>query len=250
MDGLELTGYLAAIVIGLALGLVGGGGSILTVPVLVYLLGINPVLSTAYSLFVVGLTSLVGAATYMRRHEVSYKTALILAFPSFISVFLTRKFILPSIPQEIFQIGNLHMSKSHFIMLLFAILMALASLSMIRHHHVEPHKHHHPPSYSAIGVFGIGLGFLTGTVGAGGGFLIIPILVLLAKLQMKHAIGTSLLIIAINSLIGFTGDVMVQQIDWQFLSIFSAMAVAGILTGSYLAGSIEASKLRPAFGWF
>ena len=128
----HVVGYLAAILIGVSLGLVGGGGSILTVPVLVYLIGINPVVSTAYSLFVVGMTSLVGASTYMRRKLINYKIALLFAVPSFISVFLTRKFLVPAIPEEVFSNGQLSVTKSHFIMLLFAALMTFASYAMIR----------------------------------------------------------------------------------------------------------------------
>ncbi|HSI89498.1 MAG TPA: sulfite exporter TauE/SafE family protein, partial [Adhaeribacter sp.] len=192
-DTFHAIGYIAAILIGISLGLVGGGGSILTVPVLVYLIGINPVVSTSYSLFVVGLTSLVGATAYMRRKMVNYRIALLFAFPSFISVFLTRKYLVPAIPEIIYSGAHFTLTKEHFIMLLFAALMTVASYAMIRRkplHGLEQHTPH-PLSYRFIWMLGGGLGVLTGTVGAGGGFLIIPALILFAGLEMKTAIGTS-----------------------------------------------------------
>ncbi|KAA9340528.1 sulfite exporter TauE/SafE family protein [Adhaeribacter soli] len=248
----HVVGYMAAILIGVSLGLVGGGGSILTVPVLVYLIGINPVVSTAYSLFVVGMTSLVGATTYMRRKLINYKIALLFAVPSFISVFLTRRFLVPAIPEEVFSNGQLSVTKSHFIMLLFAALMTFASYAMIRQKPLHGEEMISPRVVSKRFICALGavLGVLTGTVGAGGGFLIIPALVLFANLEMKTAIGTSLLIISVNSLIGFTGDISHHQIDWIFLSEFSLLAIGGILTGTYLSVFIPGQTLKPAFGWF
>jgi uncharacterized membrane protein YfcA len=252
LNTFHVAGYVAAILIGLSLGLVGGGGSILTVPVLVYLIGINPVISTAYSLFVVGTTSLVGSATYMRRKMVSYRTAFMFAIPSFISVFLTRKFLVPAIPEIIYNSSRFELRKEHFIMLLFATLMTFASYAMIRKKplHGEPLQNPRSISYRYIWVLGTILGLLTGTVGAGGGFLIIPALILFTNLEMKTAIGTSLLIIAINSLIGFTGDISEHQIDWVFLAGFSSLAIGGILTGTWLSVFIPGQALKPAFGWF
>lgn len=248
----HVIGYFAAILIGISLGLVGGGGSILTVPVLVYLIGMNPVISTSYSLFVVGLTSLVGATTYIRRKLVNYKTALLFTIPSFISVFLTRKFLVPAIPEIVFSSEAFTLTKSHFIMLLFALLMTFASYAMIRQKPLHGEEMIKPRLVSKRFIFALGavLGVLTGTVGAGGGFLIIPALVLFANLEMKTAIGTSLLIISVNSLIGFTGDISTHEIDWLFLSEFSLLAIGGILTGTYLSVFIPGQTLKPAFGWF
>ncbi|MBK0403951.1 sulfite exporter TauE/SafE family protein [Adhaeribacter sp. BT258] len=248
----HLVGYLAAILIGVSLGLVGGGGSILTVPVLVYLIGINPVVSTSYSLFVVGLTSLVGAATYMKRKLINYRTAIVFSIPSFISVFLTRKFLVPAIPEVIFENADFIIYKEHFIMVLFAGLMTVASYAMIRQKPLHGHTLPNPKviSYRFIWALGAILGVLTGTVGAGGGFLIIPALILFAGLEMKTAIGTSLLIIAINSLIGFTGDISTHHIDWIFLGGFSSLAIGGILTGTYVSTFVPGQTLKPAFGWF
>jgi uncharacterized membrane protein YfcA len=245
-------GYAAAIGIGLILGLIGGGGSILTVPVLVYLLGISPVLATAYSLFIVGLTSLFGAFTYMIKREISYKTGAIFAIPSFIAVYFTRKLFVPAIPQQIIELNGFAISKDMAIMLLFSVIMLWASISMI-------HNSNTDKSQSSIRRFnnplimleGTVVGFFTGLVGAGGGFLIIPALVLLARLPMKLAVGTSLMIIAAKSLIGFIGDVEAgQNINFQFLFIFSIIAIIGILLGSYISKFVSGERLKPVFGWF
>ena len=250
---MDTLGYFASILIGVSLGLIGGGGSILTVPVLVYLLGLSPVLSTAYSLFVVGTTSLVGSFTYMRKQLVNYRAALVFAVPSFITVFLTRKFLVPAIPDPVFTLGEFTLSKGAGIMGLFALIMLAAAFSMIRHK-VDKEKDSEGKgtsfNYPLIGLEGAAVGLLTGLVGAGGGFLIIPALVLLAKLPMKMAVGTSLLIIAAKSLIGFLGDVGQQAIDWNFLAIFTSLSVVGIFLGSYLTRFIPGEKLKRIFGWF
>lgn len=249
---MEYLGYLLAVFIGVSLGLIGGGGSILTVPVLVYVMKVEPVLSTAYSLFVVGLTALVGSVSYGRKGLLDYRTALIFGIPSIAAVYATRKFLVPVIPDPVFHLGDMAVSKNLFIMLLFAVLMVAASFSMIRskkngQEEQERERHY---SYPLIFAEGIVVGMLTGLVGAGGGFLIIPALVLLAGLPMKEAVGTSLLIIGAKSLLGFMGDLGHQTIDWQFLLLFSAFAVAGIFVGSALAKRISGDKLKPAFGWF
>jgi uncharacterized membrane protein YfcA len=203
----EIIAYGFAVLIGVSLGLIGGGGSILTLPVLVYLLGINPVLSTAYSLFVVGSTSLVGSVSYMKKGLVSYKTAIIFAIPSLTAVFLTRKYLIPLVPDELFTVGGFLVTKDIGIMIFFALVMLIASYSMIRDKREETNENQEPVyNIPLIIVEGILVGVLTGIVGAGGGFLIIPALVLLAKLPMKMAVGTSLLIIAAKSLFGFLGD--------------------------------------------
>ncbi|HSL89332.1 MAG TPA: sulfite exporter TauE/SafE family protein [Ignavibacteriaceae bacterium] len=248
---MELLGYIAAILIGISLGLIGSGGSILTVPVLVYLLNVDPVTATAYSLFIVGLTSLVGSASYMQKDLVSYKTAIVFSVPSFIAVFITRKFILPAIPDIIFTIGDFLFTKDLFVMIFFAVLMILAAISMIKNNKPDIIVNEQSFNYPLIMVEGFIVGILTGLVGAGGGFLIIPALVLLAKLPMKIAVGTSLLIIAAKSLIGFTGDLGIQrEINWGLLFLVSLLAVSGIFAGSYLSKFISSQKLKPAFGWF
>jgi len=249
-----MLGYFSSILIGVSLGLIGGGGSILTVPVLVYLIGLNPVISTAYSLFVVGTTSLVGSFTYMKKELVSYKTAVVFAIPSFITVFLTRKFLVPAIPDPVFVLGSFTLQKGAGIMGLFSLIMLAAAFSMIRHKEGDTEKDSAARTlvfnYPLIALEGAAVGLLTGLVGAGGGFLIIPALVLLARLPMKMAVGTSLLIIAAKSLIGFLGDLGQQNIDWNFLTIFTTLSVVGIFLGSYLTRFIASEKLKRLFGWF
>ncbi len=252
MDIVVLIGFAAAILIGVSLGLIGGGGSILTVPVLVYILGVDPVLATAYSLFVVGSTSLVGAGTYMKKGLVNYKTALVFAIPSFIAVFLTRKFLVPALPDPLFSVGQAIVTKNIGIMVFFAIIMLAASFSMIRNKKCVDCDENEPVKFNfpMIALEGSVVGVITGIVGAGGGFLIIPALVLLARLPMKMAVGTSLLIIAAKSLIGFLGDVSTQTIDWQMLLIFTGLSIVGIFIGSALSKKINEKILKTGFGWF
>lgn len=252
MDVIVIIGFAAAILIGISLGLIGGGGSILTVPVMVYILDIDPVLATAYSLFVVGSTSLVGAGTYMKKGLVNYKTALVFAIPSFIAVFLTRKFLVPALPDPLFSIGEAVITKNIGIMVFFALIMLAASYSMIFAKKCVDCNEDDPIvfNFPMIAVEGSLVGVITGIVGAGGGFLIIPALVLLAKLPMKMAVGTSLLIIAAKSLIGFLGDLSTQTIDWQLLLIFTGLSIIGIFIGSALSKKINEQVLKTGFGWF
>ena len=251
MEILEILGYFGALIIGVVLGLIGGGGSILTVPVLVYLLAINPVTATAYSLFVVGASALVGAFKNMQKKLVDFRTAIVFSIPAFIAVYATRKYMVPAIPESLFSIGGFEITKNIGIMLFFAIIMILASVSMIRENgkkKADAEKISY--NYPLIIIEGIVVGVLTGIVGAGGGFLIIPALVLLAKLPMKKAVATSLLIIAIKSLIGFIGDVQNMNIDWIFLAIFTGLSVVGMFVGIYLNKFIDGKKLKKGFAWF
>lgn len=251
MDITVLLGYVGAILIGVVLGLIGGGGSILTVPIFVYLLLIDPVLATAYSLFVVGVTAAVGAIRNIQKKLVDFKTAIVFAIPAFIAVYVTRKFIVPAIPEELFSVGDFLVTKNIGIMVFFALIMFLASISMIRRKKGgEDSDEVQKFNYPLILVEGLGVGVITGIVGAGGGFLIIPALVIFAKLPMKKAVATSLLIIAIKSLIGFIGDVENMVIDWSFLLTFSGLSVVGIFLGIYLNQFIDGNKLKKAFGWF
>ena len=246
-------GYIGALIMGLSLGLIGGGGSILTVPILVKLFEVPSVLSTSYSLFVVGLTSLVGSFSHIKMGNVNWRTALVFGAPSIVTVLLTRKYVMPAIPNSLFTIGGFEVTKAIAVLILFAILMVAASYSMIKPSKVKESDKTEVAHFNYPLILGEGLlvGFVTGLVGAGGGFLIIPVLVLMAKLTMKEAVGTSLIIIASKSLIGFLGGDLSNgsTIDWQLLLTFSAIAVVGILVGSSMSKKIPGSKLKPAFGW-
>jgi len=249
---MDIAGYSASIFIGISLGLIGGGGSILTVPVLVYLFSLDAVLATAYSLFIVGSTSVVGSFSYFKKGLVNIKTAIVFGIPSIAAIFLTREYLLPAIPQDVFTIGSYTITKNMLLMLLFAILMIAASYSMIRKDGQanDGATQKQQFNYFQILLQGIFIGVVTGLIGAGGGFLIIPALVNLLKLPMKTAIGTSLVIISINSLMGFLFSLSHTSVQWGFLLSIASIAIIGILIGSYLSTKIKATKLKPAFGWF
>lgn len=248
---MEIAGYIASIFIGIALGLIGGGGSILTVPVLVYLFFVDAVLATAYSLFIVGTTSVVGSVSYFMKGLVNVKTAVVFGIPSIAAVFLTRAYIVPAIPNEVFTFGDFMVTKSILLMLIFAVLMIFASYSMIKKDKLQEEKSDKQVfNYPLILIEGTVVGILTGLVGAGGGFLIIPALVILSKLPMKEAVGTSLVIIAAKSLLGFLGEGGESEIAWGFLLSVTTFAVLGIFIGMALSKKIDGKKLKPAFGWF
>lgn len=249
---MEIAGYVASIFIGIALGLIGGGGSILTVPMLVYLFRIDAVLATAYSLFIVGATSVVGSFSYFIKGLVNVKTAVIFGIPSIVAVYFTRAYIVPAIPHEILAVGEFVITKNILLMLLFAVLMVVASYSMIKKtkHHQEKVAKKQQFNYPLILIEGIVVGILTGLVGAGGGFLIIPALVILSKLPMKEAVGTSLVIIAAKSLIGFLGENSETPMNYLFLAKVTAFAIFGIFIGMALSKKIDGAKLKPIFGWF
>lgn len=250
-----LIAYFLSLLMGITLGLIGGGGSILTVPILVYVLHINPTLASAYSLFIVGITALVGSFPQVRNGNAKISVALGFGLPSIFAVYLTRLWVVPHIPNPIFHIGSIVVSKDTGILMLFATLMVFAAVTMIRSKNnasengtIQAKKSTNIP---LLVVEGILVGMLTGIVGAGGGFLIIPALVLFAGLEMKEAVGTSLLIIAAKSLIGFIGDVQTgTHIDWNILGAISLVAVVGILAGTYIANFLDGNKLKKGFGWF
>lgn len=253
MHLMEVLGYFLAVLIGVTLGLFGAGGSILTLPVLYYVFGIETELGTAYSLFIVGTTALAGAIPNMKRKTINYKAAIVFSIPSLITVYLTRAYLLNLIPDNLGTIGSRAIDKNLALLILFSIIMILAAISMIRNRKTPERSEGVDERYNYPMIFAEGavVGVVTGLVGAGGGFLIIPALVLFAKLPMRIAVGTSLLIIAIKSLVGFLGDVQSgQPLEWGFLAIFTSLTIAGILLGGYLSKFLPAQKLKGAFGWF
>ena len=245
---MELFGYFGALCIGLILGLTGGGGSILTVPILVYVMLIDPIIATAYSLFIVGTTSAFGAFQNYRKGLVDIKNGFLFAIPSFVAVYITRRFLVPLIPDTILEQPFL-LTKSTFLMVFFAVIMVLAAISTLKKKkEVVETAGNIAISTLLFQTFTIGI--IIGLVGAGGGFLIIPSLVLFAKLPMKKAVGTSLFIIAMNSLIGFLGDVQTISIDWKFLSFFTGISIIGIFIGIYLNKYVNESQLKKGFAYF
>jgi uncharacterized membrane protein YfcA len=277
---MEILAYLIAVIIGISLGLIGGGGSILTVPVLVYLLHIDPLTATTYSLFIVGTTSLVGGGKAYTKKLIDFRAVALFGIPSILSIFIARHFLLPAIPEYLFSIGDITVTRNVLLMVVFALLMFAAAISMIRNElatnhdpashqqydstqvddpaspqHYDSEQLHefdrHEPNLVLV-LPGLLIGLVTGLLGAGGGFLIIPTLVLIIRMPMKIAVGTSLLIVAINSLFGFVFSISIipQQFNWPLMLLFTLLAVIGIIIGSKLSDRIPAETLKKAFGWF
>jgi len=244
-------GYLGALIIGIVLGLIGGGGSILTVPIFVYLLDVNPILATAYSLFVVGVTALAGAIRNFQNNQIDFKTGIIFAIPAFLGVYIARAYLLDLIPNQIL-FFSLAIQKETVIMIFFAFIMLIASYFMIRGHREKDGSIEINYSNLILTFEGFIVGVLTGIVGAGGGFLIIPALILFAKLPMKKAVATSLMIIAIKSLFGFVGDLGNSNLifDWGLLFLFSILSICGIFIGVYMTKFVDGKNLKKGFGWF
>lgn len=251
----EIVAYILALFVGIILGLVGAGGSILTLPILVKIAGIEPKFATTYSLFIVGVTALIGAVTYYRKGLLHLKTAAVFTVPSLFAVFMMRRFIMPEVPDELIEFDSIILTKNFMIFMIFGIVMLNASVSMIRGAKKDTDNQDVSDlefNYKSIFYQGLIVGVLTGLVGAGGGFLIVPSLVRYAKLPIRLTIGTSLLIITINSLSGFAIDVVNVDftIDWTFLLIFSAVAIGGFFVGMYISQFIKAPSLKKMFGYF
>lgn len=247
---MQILGYLTSILMGLSLGLLGGGGAILTVPILVYLFHIDPVVATAYSLFIVGATAFFGGINYYKKGDVDFKTGFTFALPSFIGVFLTRLLIIPNIPMKILSIGAFELTKPVLIMTVFSIIMLLASISMIVPKKVSTKEVKTKKSYS-LPLQGLMVGCIAGFVGAGGGFLIIPTLVVAVGLSMRKVVGTSLFIIAAQSLLGFLGDVQHQPyIEWTLLLKIVGISLIGLYFGIKLSNKVSEKKLKKGFGFF
>jgi uncharacterized membrane protein YfcA len=254
MEIIEILGYCAALLIGLTLGLIGGGGSILAVPVLAYLFMFDEKLATGYSLFVVGCSALVGGFKQFQKGNVDFKIALIFGLPAIISVSLVRSFLIPIIPDELFVLNGTTITRRMAMFGLFALVMIPAAFAMLKSPKSNPTPSNTKKieyNFLLILLEGVLIGAITGIVGAGGGFLIIPALVLLAKIDIKKAIGTSLVIVTLKSLIGFfLGDALTMNIDWEFLLTFSAIAIVGIFFGTFLNNLFDGQKLRKGFGYF
>lgn len=246
---MEIAGYITALLIGLTLGLIGGGGSILTVPILVYLFHVSPVLATSYSLFIVGVTSLAGTITNFAGKKIDIKTVVVFGTLSVITVFCIRHYLIPHVPVFVIM-GDYEMPTSLLTMLLFAILMIASSFSMIKNDAAREQTAVHKAGYTKIALCGIAVGMVTGLLGAGGGFLLIPALTVLLRLPIKKAIGTSLVIITINSLVGFADDVTHHEMDWPLLLKITVMSVIGILIGTMMGRKIDGRILKKGFGWF
>ncbi|MEM8828156.1 MAG: sulfite exporter TauE/SafE family protein [Cyanobacteria bacterium P01_G01_bin.19] len=241
-----ITGHLLALFIGLSLGLIGGGGSILAVPILVYVLGLDAKEAIAMSLAIVGIVSLIAVIPHGQLGNVNLRTAIAFTPPAMLGAFIgARLAALPWITDTIQ-------------LVCFAIIMLIASYFMIHKPKdsnselLTPNSELERSEYPwlVITLEGLGVGIITGFVGVGGGFAIIPALVLLGKIPMKEAIGTSLLIITFKSFTGFIGYLNQVVIDWNLMLTFTTVAVLGVIWGAYFSGKIQGAKLQQAFGYF
>ena len=252
MDINIILGYSGALLVGITLGLIGSGGSILSLPIFVYLFGLNPIIASAYSLFTVGITSLIGSIKNIKYKLIDINTVLYFSLSAALSVYITRKYLIELIPDEIISIGNLIITKEKFLMLFFSLLIYFAGIAMFKKRIDKRQNLRRKSKYDKVLILveGAVVGVVTGLVGAGGGFIIIPVLVLFSKLNMKNAIATSLVIISIKSLIGFIGDIENHTIDWEFLITFSLISILGIYIGQAIGLKIDGSKLKKGFGYF
>jgi uncharacterized membrane protein YfcA len=251
MNFLEIVGYFFGLLMGITLGLIGAGGSTMTVPIMVYLFGLDTILATTYSLFVVGFTTLIGSYKHYKLGNISWKFVLLFGIPSIVSVVVSRTYLIHLIPDIIVHSANFTLSKNTMLLVIFACMMLFASISMIRNNTAEIQDDSFEINRFQIVLAGVLVGFITGIVGVGGGFLIIPVLTNWAKLSIKKSVATSLIIITINSLIGFSVDHDgLQRIDWIHMFIFSLFAIIGITIGVKLSTKIPGEKLKPLFGWF
>jgi uncharacterized membrane protein YfcA len=247
-------GYGASLFIGVALGLLGGGGGILTVPVLHYLFQMDADLAIASSLFIVGITSAIATVGAAKRREVDFRTGVFFALPGFISVALSRRLIVPFIPES-FRAFGLVFSRSSALMILFAVVMFASALAMLWRSYGTSGGASSPTRRRSqtlnIVLLGFFVGALTGLVGTGGGFLVVPALTILAGLPMKTAIGTSLLVIALNSTVGVVASLGSSiDFDWSTLLILTALSLAGMAFGQYLGRFISDKALKKNFAWF
>ena len=251
MSYLELIGFFGAFLTGVVIGLFGGGGSILAVPIFVYLFKLNPVIATSYSMFVVGSSAAIGTLINLKKKLIEYKTAAIFTLPALISVFLTRRFLIPNIPDVLLSFESFDMTKEMGLMLFFSSIIMLSSVLVMKKSTTEitvitaSEK-----SYVLLIFIGFGIGVLTGLVGAGGGFIIVPALVLFARLAIKQAVATSLMIITVNSLIGFCSDLSILKIEWNFLLLFTVLSILGIFVGTYISSYVRESTLKINFARF
>lgn len=247
MNYIELIGYFGALTIGVVIGLFGGGGSILAVPVFVYLFHLNPILATSYSLFVVGCSAAVGTLINIKKKLIEFQTVLVFTIPALSSVSLTRRYLITNLPDVVFESDLVLITKEIALMLIFSLVIIVSALSMLKKNRLRTTK---IINYNSLIAIGLGVGLLTGLVGAGGGFVIVPALVLFAALDIKQAVATSLIIITFNALFGFLADVTQVAIDWLFLIIFTSISVVGILIGSYVSNFTQEKSLKKNFARF
>lgn len=247
-----VSGFLLAVVVGLTLGLIGSGGTILTVPIFVYVMGVDAVMATTYALFAVGVTSVVGTVRGFFNNEIDLPEACRFGIPSLLTVFLTRTFLLPLVPETI-RFGSFEIHQSIALMIIFALIMFASGISMVisssslTGYTLAAEK----SSAAKTTILAVLVGLITGVAGAGGGFLIVPALLSVLRLSIRKAVSTSLLIISVNSLFGMLGDMeKIKDFDWFILCGYTLFAIIGIFAGFSLSEKVSSSVLKKVFGYF
>jgi uncharacterized membrane protein YfcA len=243
----EIIGYIASLLIGLSLGLIGSGGSILTVPVLIYLFGVDAITAAGYSLFIVGITSTIGSIDKWQKKLINIRTALLFGLPSIITISITRAYFIPFVPDIIVENSHLTLSKSSAMMILFSMLMVVAALKMLNNKTIN--EHHESNNYKLI-FQGSMVGIISGMIGVGGGFMIIPVLTLYANVPINIAVGTSLLIIAMNATIGFFAGVDFNSTNWMLIISILFVSIIGLYIGNYLSSKTDNDFLKKLFARF
>ncbi len=258
---MEFIGYLAACLMGIVLGVIGGGGSILTVPILVYLMGVAPDTATGYSLLIVGLTAAFGAIRYFRQGLIDVPASLAFAAPSIAAVYLTRAFLMPNIPDQLMT-SPFVISKNVAIMVFFALLMLSSAALMLKKAYKQQKAdaagetpdatdENAKTNWPLIMLEGAVVGIVTGILGAGGGFLIIPALVLFMGMPMQKAVGASLFIIALKSLIGFIGDIQAGiEIAMPMIPLMLVATFIGMFLSTSIASKLDSKSLQKIFAYF
>ena len=252
MDAIHLTellGYSAILLVGLVLGLIGGGGAILTVPILVYVFRVPATQATGYSLFLVGVTSLVGSLVQWRRGMVALPVAFRFGFPATIATLLTRRLLVPALPASIFLMGH-EVPRDRLTMIIFSLLMLAAATGMMRMGRATSDKCQVRADCGRLSwIIGSGVGVLAGIFGVGGGFLIIPSLSFICGIPIRLAVGTSLTIVAAQSLVGFVGAAT-GAVEWPLLLALTGLSLAGTTVGLILSTKLRPDQLKVGFSWF
>ena len=249
MSIIAILGYIGAILTGLVLGLLGGGGAAVSIPILVYAFHVPSSTATGYSLLIVGFTALLGTIQNVRMGLVKYRALIRCGLPALVSIYVMRRFLIHSIPATFFTLGGFKLTKDGFILLLLAFFMAMVARNMI--YAAKPDKKEAKQTpYISILIQSIFIGLFTGMVGAGGGFLLIPLLLASEPMEFRNATATSLMLVTLNSFIGFVGDMQSNNvIDWPFLLSFLGCSIAGVIIGIQVAHRIDNKKLRLVFGY-
>lgn len=252
---ISLITIMLALAMGFVVGLLGAGGAILTIPILVYSAGFLPTVASSYSFVIVGITS--GIGVLARRGEANLQLAqgTFILVPSSLTLLMTRSFLLPLLPFRIHLLGY-ELTRDSILMLYFALVLVTAGLLMVRQRPISESNAVAQLDFSTVSrLIGIGIlvGIISGPIGIGGGFIILPALVLILRLSMKEAARTSLFLITCNSIVGFLGDFVdhgSQHFDLSFLSIFVSGSVLGMVAGTFIAKRTHPEKLKVWFGYF